>query len=137
MATRTPTPAETKSPRLNSSQNGSRTMELTTLRARRHDRRRSTLEVLQEGGVFRPAGEAEEHVFEGVVAALGLRPELVQRAEGDDLAADHDADAVAQLLGDLQDVRAHEDRGAALGQALEDVLDQPRALGVEADHGLV
>ena len=39
--------------------------------------------------------------------------------------------------GDFERVRAHQDRDAVLAHAAEDVLDQPRAARVEADHRLV
>ncbi len=56
---------------------------------------------------------------------------------GDDPPAQDDADPVAHFLCDLERVRAHQDRDAAAAHGPEDVLDQHRAAGIEAHHGLV
>ena len=54
----------------------------------------------------------EEHRFERLLLASGLGAQLVDAAEGDEVAALDDADAVAELFGDLEAVRRHEHRRA-------------------------
>src|SRR5690606_8636818 len=83
------------------------------------------------------AGEAEEEVLEALVAGGRLRAKLLHGAFGDEPAALNDADAVAHALGDLEGVRAHEHRAAAVHELPEEVLEQARALGIEAHHRLI
>ena len=48
-----------------------------------------------------------------------------------------DANAIAHLLGDLEDVRRHKDGGAAIGDLAEDVFHDPGAAGIEPVRWLV
>jgi hypothetical protein len=75
--------------------------------------------------------------FEARIARFKLVPELRHGAARDDIAGLDDPDAVAHVLSHLERVRAHEDGAATLGELLEEILQQSRALRVEADHRLV
>ena len=95
---------------------------------------RTLVDLLQAAA----AGQPQEHL--GQLLRSGSpaeRAQLVHRAARDDLALQDDADAIAHLLRDLERVRAHQDRDAALAHAPEHVLDQARAARIEADHRLV
>ena len=63
--------------------------------------------------------------------------ELLRRAEREDLAVIHDADAVAELVGLLHVVRRQDDRLAGVVQAADDLPEADPALRVEAGGGLV
>src|SRR5262249_4691282 len=67
-------------------------------------------------------GEFQEHVFQGAVQRR-LLPQHLQRPAADQPAAVDDADAVRQLLDDVQRVRRQEDRHAAVGLLAEQVLE--------------
>ena len=69
--------------------------------------------------------------------AAGHRAQLVDRAAGDDLPLQDDADAIAHLLRHFEGVRAHQNRDAVLAHAPEDALDELRAARIESDHRLV
>jgi hypothetical protein len=66
------------------------------------------------------AGQAQEDALQRrALVAAGLLVQLVDRADGDQAAAQDDADAIAQLFGDLEAVRRHEHRGAVGGEVAE------------------
>src|SRR6185436_17418375 len=58
--------------------------------------------------VDRALGDLEEHVLE-LALELRLAAEVVHLAERDDLALEHDADPVGEVLRHRQDVGRHED----------------------------
>src|SRR5215813_198861 len=66
--------------------------------------------------------EREERVFEAGAGLAGLAPQLVERALRDQSATGDDADAVGHALGNLEDVRGHDDRGAGAGALDQHVL---------------
>src|ERR1700722_3621974 len=84
--------------------------------------------------------EREERVLQArVAAALRARlvAQLVERALRDQPPLRDHADAVGHALGDLEDMRGHDD-GAARGDALaQHGLDLARRAGVEAGERLV
>src|SRR6266704_2787982 len=86
---------------------------------------------------LRAAGELQEELFQAGVAGAVLASQIVHGSFRDDLAVLDDGDALAHRLRHLQTVRAHEHGAAAADELTENVLQQPRRLGVEAHHGLV
>src|SRR5207253_2669142 len=88
-------------------------------------------------------GQAEEQGLERVVGGVddravgGALAQLVEAPERDELAAIEDADAVAELFGDVKAVRREEDRHAARGESAEQAPEAERTLWVHADHRLV
>src|SRR5262245_59468204 len=74
--------------------------------------------------------EPQEDVLERALAALASQ--LRDRALGEQAPVVEDADAVADLFGGLEHVRAEQDRGAARGLVAEQVLQCARAARVEA-----
>jgi len=87
------------------------------------------------GGVL--AGEPQKDLLQSVHPRLGVRAEVVHRPAGANHAPLDDADAVAHRFGDFERVRRHHDRVAAPRVFLEEILEDARRLGVEADHRLV
>src|SRR5690349_14398367 len=82
------------------------------------------------------ASQLEEHVLQRD-RLLGMAAQLLERAGCDHLAVVDDADAVAQLLGDLEDVRRKKYGVAAADQPHQQVLYKARAAWVQAGGRLI
>ena len=75
----------------------------------------------------------------GLLAGLfaDLPAQFVQRALRDEPAAGDDADAIGHALGDLQDMRGHDDGAAGLDVLAQHGLDLAGGAGIEAGERLV
>ncbi len=81
--------------------------------------------------------QCDEEIFEAGVGMAVLLAQLGQRALGDQAARGDHADAVGHALGDLENMRGHDDGAAGLNALAQQALHMAGGDGVEARQRLV
>ena len=82
-------------------------------------------------------GEGWRGVFDDELGLVFHADEIFERAFADHFASGHDADAVADFLDLLEEVRGEEDGFAAFLEVEDEVADLVRAGGVHTGGGFV